>query len=235
MACAPSITAPFAVSTSVGVSSLFPRPWLSSFAFSAGNLYVVQVCVRWHWSFSFFANSGLEEEDVTLPPGLQIPCALPTEQLPQITSPDFLPQTTARVKVWTLGQHEPAPNSAPVGNSVPWMGWDFSSSGWMCLDLCWPIWCWPCLWGFFCWLTFFPTLRSPAQLCTTYPLRINSPPALSPTYLLNSHPLFPPKFITSFLPTYPPSYLPTQHHITSMATNENKSNAGIAFIWLIIN
>jgi hypothetical protein len=51
--------------------------------------------------------------------------------------------------------------------------------------------------GFFLQTPPLSTLRSLAQLHTTY--------------LLYSHLLFPPKLVTSFLPTYPPPYLPTQH------------------------
>ncbi len=50
-----------------------------------------------------------------------------------------------------LGQRELASTSAAVGNSVHSMGWDFSSSGWMCVvDLCWP----------FLMLTYFYCIQS---------------------------------------------------------------------------
>jgi hypothetical protein len=91
---------------------------------------------------------------------------------------------------------------------------------------------------FFCLLFFFPTLKSPAQLHTTYllgptyQLRTNSPPL--PTYLL----VTPPKLVMSFLLIYLLSLLPTylpNTYITSTTTNENNSNVGIAFNYLALN
>jgi hypothetical protein len=77
-------------------------------------------------------------------------------------------------------------------NSVHWMGRDFSSNGWMCVDLCSPFCCWSFLWLFF----FFG--NSEITCPATYylpswpylPTKNQLPPA---TYLLDSHPLFPPK------------------------------------------
>ncbi len=89
-----------------------------------------------------------------------------------------------------------------VGNSVHWMGWDSSSSAWMCV---WPLLTFLVLTfpffsfffykffltGFF----FFPTFRSPAQLHTThllgltYQLRTNSrPPFLTYLSIRSTHP-----------------------------------------------
>ncbi len=107
---------------------------------------------------------------------------------------------TTKWNLKKIGQHQPAPTSAPVGSSVHWMGWDFSSSDWMCIDPCWPLWCWPFPRVFFGWLFFFSTLTSPAQLHTTQP---------SWSYLLLRTRLPPPTLFLTYLPTRPLPPFPT--------------------------
>ncbi len=115
-----------------------------------------------------------------------------------------------------LGQHEPAPTSTPVGNSALWMGWDFSSSEWMCVDLCWPSWCWPFIWVFL--FSFFFVGG-----CFFLNFEISCPA----TYYLPSWPYFLTKnqphplliyLTTRYTPPFPTwichfflTYLPTQH------------------------
>jgi len=102
-------------------------------------------------------------------------------------------------KEWaSMNQHPPVHQLAVL--STGW-GWDFSSSGWMCIYPCLPFWCWPFP-RFFCfWLLvfFFSTLTSPAQLHTTQP---------SWSYLLLLRTMLHP-FLT-YLPTRPLPPFPTQ-------------------------
>jgi hypothetical protein len=70
----------------------------------------------------------------------------------------------------------------------------------MCIDPCWPLWCWPFPRVFFGWLFFFSTLTSPAQLHTTQP---------SWSYLLLRTRLPPPTLFLTYLPTRPLPPFPT--------------------------
>ncbi len=134
--------------------------------------------------------------------------------------------TLMLITMASMNQH---PTNEPVGNSVHWMGWDFSSSSWMCVafvdlfgaDL---------VFGCF----FSPNFEITCPV--TYYLPTENqlpPPSHLPTYQIHTPFSHLNLSNRSYPPTLPPTYLPNTY-IMSMATNENNSNVGIAFSSLTI-
>ncbi len=129
----------------------------------------------------------------------------------------------------------PAWTSPPIENSVHWMGTDFSSNGWMCVNLCSPLCCWSFLWLFFCWLFFFG--NSEITCPATYylpswpylPTKNQLPPA---TYLLDSHPLFPRKRALS--DPAPNSAPVTEQKVTMIGVNTTDFRVS-SFCLIIVN